>query len=70
VTGSNGRLGRAVVAALAREHVATTALSRPEYDLDVENAAAAVVSHYQPAVVIHCAAWTPSMNALETRHWP
>ena len=58
VTGSNGRLGRAVVAALAREHVATAALSRPEYDLDVENAAAAVVGHYRPAVVIHCAAWT------------
>ena len=58
MTGSNGRLGRAVVAALAREHVATTALSRPEYDLDVETAAATVVGHYQPAVVIHCAAWT------------
>ena len=58
MTGSNGRLGRAVVAALAREHIATPALSRPEYDLDAENAAAAVVSHYRPAVVIHCAAWT------------
>jgi dTDP-4-dehydrorhamnose reductase len=57
VTGS-GRLGRAVVAALGREHVATTALSRPEYDLDIENAAAAVIGRYRPAVVIHCAAWT------------
>ena len=58
MTGSNGRLGRAVVATLAREHVATTALKRPEYDLDVDTAAAKVVQRHKPDVVIHCAAWT------------
>lgn len=58
MTGSTGRLGRAAVAALAREHVATTALSRPEYDLDVEGAAATVIDLHRPDTVIHCAAWT------------
>jgi len=58
VTGSTGRLGRAVVAALAREGIGTVALSRPEYDLDDSDSAATVIARHGPDVVINCAAWT------------
>ena len=56
MTGANGRLGSAVVRALgARKHVAW---SRPDYDLDSPNAARRLLERDNPALVIHCAAWT------------
>src|SRR4051794_16152652 len=58
VTGSTGRLGRAVMASLTREHVATKPVTRLEYDLDLETAAASLFERHGPDVVIHCAAWT------------
>ena len=56
VTGAAGRLGRALVAELAKA-ADVQAWSRPEYDLDDPRAAARVVSS-RPDIVVHPAAWT------------
>jgi dTDP-4-dehydrorhamnose reductase len=56
VTGANGRLGRALVRALAADGD-VTAWSRPDYDLDDPTAAARVVAS-RPDVIVHPAAWT------------
>lgn len=62
VTGANGRLGRALVAALtdARAHASIEALAwtRPEYDLDRPGSAQPLLDRDEPDVVIHTAAWT------------
>jgi len=58
VTGGRGRLGRAVMARLAAAGQPAVAWDRPDYDLDAPDAAARLVARDQPAVVIHCAAWT------------
>jgi dTDP-4-dehydrorhamnose reductase len=58
VTGSTGRLGRALVAALVARGIATVAWSRPDYDLDDPAAAERLVARDRPARVIHAAAWT------------
>jgi dTDP-4-dehydrorhamnose reductase len=59
VTGAGGRLGRALVSAMA----ASPALeaipwSRPDYDLDDPTAAERLVDAERPDLVIHAAAWT------------
>ncbi len=62
VTGAGGRLGRALMAALA--DAPYTGLSgpigwtRPDYDLDDPLAAARLVDRDRPEVVVHAAAWT------------
>ena len=62
VTGAGGRLGRALMAALA--DAPYTGLSgpigwtRPDYDLDDPSAAARLVERDRPEVVVHAAAWT------------
>jgi dTDP-4-dehydrorhamnose reductase len=58
LTGSSGRLGRAIVGALARRGMAVTTWSRPEYELDDASSADRLVSRDMPALVIHAAAWT------------
>jgi dTDP-4-dehydrorhamnose reductase len=58
VTGSGGRLGRALVAELAERGIPTIAWSRPDYDLDNPAAAQSLVARDRPALVIHAAAWT------------
>lgn len=62
ITGAGGRLGRALVAALADAPFAGAggplAWSRPDYDLDDPAAAARMVGRESPEVVIHAAAWT------------
>lgn len=62
VTGAGGRLGRALVAALAEAPftgpLGPLAWSRPDYDLDDPAAAARVVGRDRPDVVVHAAAWT------------
>ena len=62
VTGSGGRLGRALVAALGAAPFTgpfgPLAWSRPDYDLDDPSAAARVVGRDAPEVVVHAAAWT------------
>jgi dTDP-4-dehydrorhamnose reductase len=62
ITGANGRLGRALVAALA--DAPFTGLSGPigwgrsDYDLDDPDAAERLVARDRPEVVVHTAAWT------------
>jgi dTDP-4-dehydrorhamnose reductase len=60
VTGAQGRLGRALLAALGGAPAATTvvAWSRPEYDLDAPAAAERLLDRDRPDVVVHAAAWT------------
>ena len=62
VTGANGRLGRALVAALADAPftglAGPLAWSRPDFDLDEPGSAAALIARDRPEVVIHAAAWT------------
>jgi dTDP-4-dehydrorhamnose reductase len=53
VTGGAGRLGRALAAA---GHV--IALGRDTLDVADQTAVAAAMSHWRPALVIHCAAFT------------
>jgi dTDP-4-dehydrorhamnose reductase len=60
VTGARGRLGRALLEALARapERVEVLAWSRPDYDLDEPESAERCVGRHRPAIVVHAAAWT------------
>lgn len=58
VTGARGRLGRAVMGRLATLGRAAVPWDRPEYDLDVADAAAPLLARDRPGLVIHCAAWT------------
>lgn len=62
VTGAGGRLGRALLVALADSAFAVSggplAWSRPDYDLDDPAAAARLVERDRPGVVVHAAAWT------------
>jgi dTDP-4-dehydrorhamnose reductase len=57
VTGARGRLGQALVQALAARG-GSVGWSRPEYDLDDSSAASRLLDRDQPRMVIHCAAWT------------
>lgn len=58
VTGSHGRLGRAIVEALFKRRWNALRWSRPDYDLDDPEAAARVVARDRPRLVFHAAAWT------------
>ena len=62
VTGASGRLGRAILAALADAPFTgisgPLAWSRPDYDLDDLGAAARLIARDQPEVIVHAAAWT------------
>lgn len=62
VTGANGRLGRALVAALANAPftgpAGPIAWDRAAFDLDTPGTAAALVARDRPEVVVHAAAWS------------
>ncbi|HTC85379.1 MAG TPA: sugar nucleotide-binding protein, partial [Candidatus Acidoferrum sp.] len=62
VTGAGGRLGRALMTALADAPFTGIAgpigWSRPTYDLDDAAAAAGLIARDRPEVVVHAAAWT------------
>jgi dTDP-4-dehydrorhamnose reductase len=62
VTGTGGRLGRAVLAALADAPFTgisgPLAWSRPDFDLDDVGAAVRLIARDQPEVIVHAAAWT------------
>ncbi|MGO9179217.1 MAG: SDR family oxidoreductase [Candidatus Limnocylindrales bacterium] len=63
VTGSGGRLGSALVAALARQAplarvVSVESWSRPALQLDQPETLAALVHERRPDLVFHAAAWT------------
>jgi dTDP-4-dehydrorhamnose reductase len=62
VTGSGGRLGRAVLAALAEASFSgisgPLAWRRPDYDLDDSSAAGRLIDRDRPELIVHAAAWT------------
>jgi dTDP-4-dehydrorhamnose reductase len=62
VTGAGGRLGRALIAALADAPftglAGPLAWRRPDFDLDDPAAAADLIARDRPEVVVHAAAWT------------
>ncbi|MGZ4612940.1 MAG: sugar nucleotide-binding protein, partial [Kineosporiaceae bacterium] len=62
VTGSGGRLGRAIVAALADAPFTGVrgplAWPREAFDLDAPDGVGALLERERPEVVIHAAAWT------------
>lgn len=62
ITGTSGRLGRAVFAAFADAPftgiAGPLAWHRPDYDLDDLDAAARLIARDRPEVIIHTAAWT------------
>lgn len=58
VTGTTGRLGRALLNELDRRGIPGVAWSRPDYDLDEPDAAKHLIARDRPATVIHSAAWT------------
>ncbi|MEO8229121.1 MAG: NAD(P)-dependent oxidoreductase [Chloroflexota bacterium] len=62
VTGAGGRLGQALIAALADAPftglAGPIAWTRSDYDLDDPDAAARLVGRDRPELVVHAAAWT------------
>ncbi len=62
ITGSGGRLGRAVLAAFADAPftgiAGPLAWHRPDYDLDDPASAARLIERDRPEVIVHTAAWT------------
>lgn len=62
VTGAGGRLGRAVLAALAEAPFTgisgPLAWRRPAYDLDDPGPVAGLIARDRPEVIVHAAAWT------------
>jgi dTDP-4-dehydrorhamnose reductase len=62
VTGSSGRLGRALVAALEGSAFAgplgPIAWARPSFDLDAPGRFGSLIDRDRPEVVVHAAAWT------------
>ena len=62
VTGAGGRLGQALVAALAESPLSgiggPIAWTREQFDLDHPDRFAPLLARDRPEVVVHCAAWT------------
>lgn len=58
ITGADGQLGRALVAALRDAGSVVAGWGRAEYDLDDPRAARRMLERDQPELVYHCAAWT------------
>ncbi len=58
VTGTTGRLGRALVQVLESAQLDVVEWSRPDYDLDNPAAASRLVERDRPDAVVHAAAWT------------
>ncbi len=62
VTGAGGRLGRAVLAALAEAPftgiAGPLAWRRPDYDLDDPDSGARLIARDRPELIVHAAAWT------------
>lgn len=59
VTGAGGRLGSALLAAMARRPgMLPLPWRRPDYDLDDPSAPGRLLARDEPALVLHAAAWT------------
>ena len=71
VSGAGGRLGRALVAALADAPftglAGPIAWTRPDYDLDDGDAPLRLIERDRPEVVVHAAAWTDVDGAAKDR---
>ncbi len=71
VTGAGGRLGRALIAALADAPftgiAGPIAWTRPDYDLDDLDAPFRLLRRDRPEVVVHAAAWTDVDGAARDR---
>jgi dTDP-4-dehydrorhamnose reductase len=69
VTGSEGMLGRDLVAALSARGESIAAFPRPGLDVTDGAAVAAAVAEYRPDVVVNCAGWTAvdDAEALEEK---
>jgi dTDP-4-dehydrorhamnose reductase len=64
VTGAGGMLGRDLVGVLERRGTEVAALRRSDLDVTDSAAVRAALRHWQPAVVVNCAAWT-AVDAAE-----
>jgi len=58
ITGPGGRLGRALVEAVEASGMTAVGWGRPDFDLDLPDAAPALFDRERPDLVIHSAAWT------------
>jgi dTDP-4-dehydrorhamnose reductase len=58
VTGTTGRLGRALVEALRARGHEVAAWARPDYELEEAASAERLIARDRPALVFHAAAWT------------
>ena len=69
VTGAGGRLGRALIGALAEAPftglAGPIAWTRPDYDLDDVEAPSRLILRDRPEVVVHSAAWTDVDGATQ-----
>ncbi len=65
VTGAAGMLGRDLVTVLEHRGEIVTGLTRQDLDITDGEAIRAALRHWQPAVVVNCAAWT-AVDAAET----
>ncbi len=58
VTGAGGMLGRDLVSVLESRGAEVAALRRSDLDITDTAAVRAALRHWQPAVLVNCAAWT------------
>jgi dTDP-4-dehydrorhamnose reductase len=66
VTGAGGMLGRDLVSVLERRGAEVAGLRRTDLDITDQAAVRAALRHWQPDVVVNCAAWT-AVDGAETR---
>ena len=66
VTGAGGMLGRDLVSVLERRGAEVAGLRRTDLDITDQAAVRAALRHWQPDVVVNCAAWT-AVDSAETR---
>jgi len=66
VTGAGGMLGRDLVSVLEHRGADVAGLRRTDLDITDQAAVRAALRHWQPDVVVNCAAWT-AVDGAETR---
>jgi len=66
VTGAGGMLGRDLTALLEQRGTAVTGLARQDLDVTDAEAVSTAIKHFQPDIVVNCAAWT-AVDLAESR---
>jgi dTDP-4-dehydrorhamnose reductase len=66
VTGAGGMLGRDLMALLEQRGTPVVGLARQELDVTDAEAVSTAVKHFQPDIVVNCAAWT-AVDLAESR---